>query len=412
MPIFENFPYTNLHDLNLDWIIEQIKNVLSTADRVEKDIVIIRNYIYDHLPEEVYKQLKSLLSEKDLNDVISKAVDEWLDDHPEATTTVVDGAITLNKINHSLKPLMQKARAKITKNIQLTSTSTDARIDAGYEYISRGRAAIDDMLDDLKEMGIEEVYPIINLNLSTNNTHYISGGNSYVADVNYMHSRAESLGIRCELIRIMGKPVAESVESYKTMLRNVLVALSDNFVEAIVLNEREPLLEANEQFGLDCLQIAKERGYLASISITNRLVLSDRLLNECDFISYNFYQPVQFNADKIVYDQCVEQLERQRDIFSHFHSFNKNIIISECGCRDCYWSLGNPAGSTVPDGYYNYTAGIAISYLIDNIYRVYGNDVTNIAVWYSQGFNVHDNHNLTLLSRERNKEVINFWRGI
>lgn len=50
MALFENFPYTNFHDLNLDWIIKQLKdqqtqiddfvanNVLSYADPIKWDI--------------------------------------------------------------------------------------------------------------------------------------------------------------------------------------------------------------------------------------------------------------------------------------------------------------------------------------------------------------------------------------
>lgn len=409
---FYDFPHTRNYDSDLGYLITKMKELLNGFSGVTRDFAALNTYLRDNLPEAVQKELKVLLSDTELRALIADTVNQWLVEHPEATTTVEDGAITFDKINYKLKPLLQKARAKMTKNIQLTSTSTNARIDAGYEYITRGRDAIRDMLDDLKAMGVEEIYPIVNLNLSANNTHYISGGASYLTDVNYMHTYAHSIGLICNLIRIMGKPVEESTESYKTQLRNVLEALSDNFTHAIVLNERETLLESNEQFGMDCLHIAKDMGYLVSISITNRLVLSANLLREMDFISYNLYQPVQFDVNRIVYDQCVEQLERQRDIFSYFHSFNKDIIIAECGCRDCYWSLGNPAGSTVPDGYYNYTAGVANAYLLDNIYRTYGDDVLNIAEWYSQGFNVHDNTNLTVLSRERNKAVINFWRGV
>lgn len=36
-------------------------------------------------------------------EVVTQAVDDWLDDHPEATTTVEDGAITEAKLNDSLK---------------------------------------------------------------------------------------------------------------------------------------------------------------------------------------------------------------------------------------------------------------------------------------------------------------------
>lgn len=34
---------------------------------------------------------------------ITAAVDDWLDDHPEATTTVQDGSITKAKLDSSLK---------------------------------------------------------------------------------------------------------------------------------------------------------------------------------------------------------------------------------------------------------------------------------------------------------------------
>lgn len=36
-------------------------------------------------------------------EVIQNAVEDWLDDHPEATTTVEDGAITKAKLNADLQ---------------------------------------------------------------------------------------------------------------------------------------------------------------------------------------------------------------------------------------------------------------------------------------------------------------------
>lgn len=36
-------------------------------------------------------------------DLVPPAVDEWLDDHPEATTTVEDGAITKAKLDSDLQ---------------------------------------------------------------------------------------------------------------------------------------------------------------------------------------------------------------------------------------------------------------------------------------------------------------------
>lgn len=34
MGVFEQFPYTNFHDLNLDWIVSKIKEFESTMDAI------------------------------------------------------------------------------------------------------------------------------------------------------------------------------------------------------------------------------------------------------------------------------------------------------------------------------------------------------------------------------------------
>lgn len=73
MGLFEHFPYTNFHDLNLDWLIEAMKKL---GEEVEN---------YDAHIEE--------------------SVDEWLAAHPEYVTTVVDGSLTLPKFAESLKML-------------------------------------------------------------------------------------------------------------------------------------------------------------------------------------------------------------------------------------------------------------------------------------------------------------------
>lgn len=65
------FPYTNFHELNLDWIIETIK-------KLEK--------VYETIPES-----------------LQVFVNNWLDEHPEATTTVEDGSLTASKFTDALK---------------------------------------------------------------------------------------------------------------------------------------------------------------------------------------------------------------------------------------------------------------------------------------------------------------------
>ena len=41
MALFENFPYTNLHELNLDWIIETLKKCYSPDNPPESMVISV-----------------------------------------------------------------------------------------------------------------------------------------------------------------------------------------------------------------------------------------------------------------------------------------------------------------------------------------------------------------------------------
>lgn len=70
------YPYTDFHELNTDWILRKI------TDLDYK----VKNWLNDVVP------------------TIRDTVNTWLDDHPEATTTVQDGSITEAKLNDSFLP--------------------------------------------------------------------------------------------------------------------------------------------------------------------------------------------------------------------------------------------------------------------------------------------------------------------
>lgn len=80
MSIFNEFPYTNIHELNLDWLIKAVKEAVTTIE-----------HIGDNWEEKVKED-----------------VDQWLTDHPEATTTIPDGSITINKFSNPLKLMTMK----------------------------------------------------------------------------------------------------------------------------------------------------------------------------------------------------------------------------------------------------------------------------------------------------------------
>ena len=111
MSLFENFPYTNMHQLNLDWIIKVVK-------KFEEEYPDVMAELKKRVPYPVTDQFGEpgnvLVSNGDGSTVwvdlnpewtekIYEAVAEWLDEHPEATTTVEDGSLTAAKFSDQLK---------------------------------------------------------------------------------------------------------------------------------------------------------------------------------------------------------------------------------------------------------------------------------------------------------------------
>ena len=109
----ERWPYTNLHDLNLDWLIRTCKEISEKFPTFESDIdKKINKPEYDpfgHFGEFLMSNGDGTtkwesISESYREEIIN-AVDEWLVNHPEATTTVLNGSITTEKFNNEVYTL-------------------------------------------------------------------------------------------------------------------------------------------------------------------------------------------------------------------------------------------------------------------------------------------------------------------
>lgn len=45
MALFDNFPWTNIHQLNLDWVVKEIKNARKTQEEIKKNLPAITEEI-------------------------------------------------------------------------------------------------------------------------------------------------------------------------------------------------------------------------------------------------------------------------------------------------------------------------------------------------------------------------------
>ena len=82
MGIFRQFPYSNFHEMNLDWLLAKMKELGENFIKLSDDF---KNFVADTEP------------------LIEDTVNEWLDAHPEATTTVTDNSIGISKFTNELR---------------------------------------------------------------------------------------------------------------------------------------------------------------------------------------------------------------------------------------------------------------------------------------------------------------------
>lgn len=93
---FDHYPYTNFHNVNLDWVLQAVKSwgaLVEANNQAFKDLKeanedfknYVENYLHVVIPEEIASN-------------IEEAVSKWLDEHPEATTTVQDHSLTHEKL--------------------------------------------------------------------------------------------------------------------------------------------------------------------------------------------------------------------------------------------------------------------------------------------------------------------------
>lgn len=105
----EGFPYTNFHDLNLDWIISVMRELSEKFPEFETEIKSKLNMpadsgsVGDILTNIGEGNTKWVSYQEYSIPTIIQAVDDWLDEHPEATTTVQDNSVTETKLYPELR---------------------------------------------------------------------------------------------------------------------------------------------------------------------------------------------------------------------------------------------------------------------------------------------------------------------
>lgn len=88
---FEVFPYTNFHEMNLDWLISLVKKLAKEWEETGKDWKEFREYVENYLknlkvPEEVQKILEEMKNNGELNNIIENVIFNFTKLKPDEET--------------------------------------------------------------------------------------------------------------------------------------------------------------------------------------------------------------------------------------------------------------------------------------------------------------------------------------
>lgn len=104
MGLFENFPYTNFHEINIDQIIKIMRQMQDEWQQVENDWDSMQDFInnyFDNLDvsEEVLQALQTMAGDGELNTIIDPVIvaetAAWLAEHITPTSPVVDNTLSI-----------------------------------------------------------------------------------------------------------------------------------------------------------------------------------------------------------------------------------------------------------------------------------------------------------------------------
>lgn len=176
----EGFPYTNFHDMNMDWIINTIKNFNEKYPEVMAAIIKKIPYPTDN---RYGNPGDYLISNGDgtttwLNvtpiwtEQIYEAVHQWLDEHPEATTTVQDNSLTEAKFTEAL-------RQKTIKEY-----GTPEMFGAVGDGVADDSSAIQQALDNYGTVILSKKYKVsTTVNVPSKRSLLFFGNSQIIADI-------------------------------------------------------------------------------------------------------------------------------------------------------------------------------------------------------------------------------------
>lgn len=171
MGLFEQFPYTNFHELNLDWLLQEMKRLAGRMDTVEEVVEELKREMEEffddlNLQREVNAKIDEMAQDGSLLDVIRPylrnytedldyRIDAFMDD---VNTAVSDNTSGIAQLNTRIDNLATLTNGSTTGDAELIDGRTGAN---GITYPSIGdaiRGQYTELNDQLIDYNAREIW--------------------------------------------------------------------------------------------------------------------------------------------------------------------------------------------------------------------------------------------------------------
>ena len=323
MGVFNNFPYANFHELNADWIIEQVRKVMDEWEEYKTDMDLWKLGVDDQLAEfqawfdnlDVQDEVRTVMNELILSGEfieitspqIVSATEAWLAAHITPTTPAVDDTLSISGA---------AADAKVTGD-RITDLKEDLTLTSRFSLLNfeceRG---------NYNNSGIKENSEAIDkVRLRTSKAIPVLKGDS----------------IKCTSYARYGIVFTDSSLSSYTATSgwqtsaDTWVAPSDGYAKITCLkNDYSEILDSE----IDTLRNAVY-GYLQCVprvGLDNIQVMKDEILIGQD--GYQFFDPFIFQVGGLTAGAITGVTSRI--VTTNIISFNRNVIVN----ADSGWRFG------------------------------------------------------------------------
>ena len=375
------------------------------------------------------------LYSKEINNLAFEKIDEEIQsladivetlDSPE--NSIADVKKDINDINEQLDNIESKIYKRKLKPLLFQNLWARNEKDSNGLYtVSFSKELTKQAIEDYKYAGVDGLTFVIHIGYDTSNNRLYSECNKDTID--YIIAECKANGMKLSYFKFhqtfsVENVVSIGVEEFKRQYRlliNEYLELYKNYFEYVGLfNEYRHFYMENgftingitydfTDFVVECLNIAKNYGYKASVSLagvdsgvwSSLDELSTKVKNVCDVYMINYYQPIGYKLEKTTFnDSLIAHQNSQLNKLSDTLLMDKKIIISETGLNDSYECLYAP-------GYYltngaSSNGKVTLLYLYGLLETFNKDNILSINYWYTDPI---------LDNKERVKEFLSSYIG-